>query len=205
MQGRGDDRSVDRWGPFYTHSIKHGIDKKWVMWPLYREKKLTDRGLDQTQRQLFYFVYWSLEQRSATNRNAAPAEVTHVWPLFSAWDNGAGRRQFQFPSPLEVFFPANKHIHASWSPLFSIYRYDQRAPDDERYEFLWGLLSWHRETGAHEFHLGPLLSVEDEPAGDRIAIGSGLLGLKRASDRDHWRLFWFDFQRKANKVHASSR
>ena len=205
VQGRGDQRFVNRWGPFYTHSIDRGLDKRWIMWPLYREKQLTDRGLDQTQRQLFYFVYWSLEERSATNPNLAPAEVTHVWPLFSWWDNGAGRRQFQFPSPLEVFFPGNKHIHASWSPLCSLYRYDQRSPADQRYEFLWGLLSWHREADAHEFHLGPLFSVEDEPAGDRIALGHGLVGLQRASDRDHWRLFWFDFRSKANKVSAPSR
>ncbi|HVU23990.1 MAG TPA: hypothetical protein VHE13_07680 [Opitutus sp.] len=205
VQGRGDDKFVDRWGPFYTHSINHGIDKQWILWPLYRQKELTDRGLDQTQRQLFYFVYWSLEQRSATNPNAAPAEVTHLWPLFSAWDNGAGRRQFQFPSPLEVFFPANKHVHASWSPLFSLYRYDQRAPGDERYEFLWGLLTWHRSPDSREFHLGPLLSVKDRPEGDRIALGHGLVGLRRASDRDHWRLFWFDFGSKANKLSGSSR
>ena len=26
LQGRGDDRLVNRWGPFYTHSIAKGID-----------------------------------------------------------------------------------------------------------------------------------------------------------------------------------
>jgi hypothetical protein len=205
VQGRGDGKYVDRWGPFYTHSIKHGVDKRWVMWPLFREKKLTDRGLEQTQQQLLYFVYWSLEQRSAANPNAAPASVTHLWPLFSAWDNGAGRRQVQFPSPLEVFFPGNKSIHASWSPLFSVYRYDQRAPGDVRHDFLWGLVTWHRDADSREFHLGPILSVDDEPAGDRIALGHGLVGLKRPTDHDHWRLFWFDFRRKTPNVHASSR
>lgn len=205
VQGRGDQKFVERWGPFYTHSIIKGMDKTWVMWPLYREKRLTEGGIAQTQRQLFYFVYWSLEQRSVRNPSAAPAEKSHLWPFFSKWDNGAGRRQFQSPSPLELFFPDNERVRTSWSPLFSIYRYDQRAPGDDRTEILWGLLTWRHEPERREFHFGPLLSVDSQPAAGRIALGNGLVGLERASADSGWRLFWFDFPGKANKLRASSR
>jgi len=105
VQGHGDDHRVNRYGPFYTHSVTKGIEKTWVMWPIYREKRLSEAGIAQTQRQVLYFLYWSLEQRSLTNPTAAPASKAHFWPLYSTWDNGAGRRQFQFPSPLELFFP----------------------------------------------------------------------------------------------------
>jgi hypothetical protein len=204
VQGRGDDRTTERYGPFYTHSVAKGVEKTWVMWPLYREKNWSDAGLAQTQRQLFYFIWRSMEQRSLTNPHAAPAEKSTLWPLYSAWDNGAGRQQFQFPSPLDVFFPDNERIRVSWSPLFSLYRFDQPAPGFTHHEVLWGLLSWRREPEHREFHLGPLLSVESHDAQKRVALGHGLVGLRRAAGGG-WRLFWFDFPSQANKLHAASR
>src|SRR5690606_8913447 len=104
VRGRGDDRFVNRFGPFYTHSVIKDVEKTWVLWPVYREKKWTDPGVAQIQRQVLYFIYRSTEQHSTTNPAAAPAQKTHLWPLVSYWDNGAGRQQLQFPSPLEVFF-----------------------------------------------------------------------------------------------------
>ncbi len=205
VQGRGDDRYVNRFGPFYTHSLVKGTDKKWFLWPVYREKKWTDPGIAQTQRQVLYFIYRSTEQRSTTNPNAAPAEKAHLWPLFSAWDNGAGRQQFQFPSPLAVFFPDNERVQTSWAPLFSLYRYDRRSIEDVRHEALWGLVTWKRALQHREFHLGPLFSMNQRGGEKRFAIGNGLVALQRSSSEGRWRLFWFDFPSKANKVRATSR
>lgn len=204
VQGHGDNRSVERWAPFYTHSANKGTEKTWVMWPLYRSKTWTDAGLNQTQRQLFYFIYRSSKQRSASNPNVAPAEKAHLWPLISLWDNGAGRRQLQFPSPLEVFFPDNERVRVSWSPLFALYRFDQSSPGIDRHELFWGFISWRRETAHREFHLGPLFSVDAEIGAKRVAIGNGLIGAQRV-DGAGWRFFWFDFASKANKLRATSR
>lgn len=205
VQGRGDDQKVNRYAPFYTHSSKKGLDKTWVMWPVYRRKELSEGGIAQKQQQVLYFLYWSLQQRSLTNPNAAPAEKSFLWPIYSSWDNGAGRRQFQFPSPLGVFFPDNERVRTSWSPLFSLYRYDQRAPDSVRHEALWGLVSWRREPERREFHFGPLLSVNERAGEKRVAIGNGLIAWQRSTATSGWRMFWFDFPSKANKLRASSR
>lgn len=205
VRGEGDAREVQRYAPFYTHSVKKGLEKTWVLWPVYRQKHLVDRGLDQTQEQVLYFLYWSARQRSTTNPNAAPAEKTHLWPLMSKWDNGAGRVQFQFPSPLEVFFPDNDRVRTSWSPLFALYRYDQRSVEHVRQEVLWGLLSWQREPQHREFHFGPLFSVNERAGEKRIAIGNGLLAWQRSAPGGRWRFFWFDFPGKANKVQTPAR
>lgn len=205
VQGRGDDRHVNRWGPFYTHSRVKGTEKTWIVWPLYREKTWSDASLHHTQRQLLYFLYRSTEQRSTTNPNAAPAEKAHFWPLFSAWDNGAGRKQVQFLSPLEVFFPDNERVRVSWSPLFALYRFDQRAPGSRRHELLWGLLSWDRSPERSEFHLGPLFSVHADTQDKRVAVGNGLLGWERTAARGGWRFFWFDFPANEHKLRASAR
>jgi hypothetical protein len=205
VQGRGDARYVNRWGPFYTHSIMKGVDKTWVLWPAWRQSEWTDDAIAQTKTQFLFFLYWSLEQRSTTNPAAAPAEKTHLWPLFSAWDNGAGRRQFQLFSPLEVFFPSNRQVREAWTPLFALYRSEQRDPGYSRHELLWGAVTWRRTPTQREFHLGPLFSVESRPAGRRIALGNGLLGLKRSPATGGWRFFWFDFSSKPDDAPSTPR
>jgi hypothetical protein len=205
VQGRGDGREVFRFAPLYTHSLNKGVSKTWVVWPLYREKRWDDLKVSQTQRQLFYFIYRSTTQRSRTNPAAEPAEKTTVWPLFSEWDNGAGRVQFQFPSLLEVFFPDNERIRASWSPLFALYRYDQQAPGYLHHEWLWGLVSSRRTPREHEFHLGPLFSSQQGDAGRRVALGNGLVAWQRGAADGRWRFSWFDFLVKAPKLGAAPR
>ena len=205
VQARGDDRYINRWAPIYTHSVIKGDDKHWVLWPLWRQETWTEAGLVQEKTQFLYFVYWSLRQRSATNAALAPAEKTHFWPLFSVWDNGAGRRQLQFLNPLEVFFPRNEQVQLVYSPLFALYRYDRRAPGDVRHSFLWDAVTFERRDGAgtREFHLGPLLSVETRPAGGRIALGHGLFGLQRDPGDRGWHAFLFDFSRKPTNLPAA--
>ncbi len=194
LQGRGEDHYRNRWAPFYTHSIVKGLDKTWVMWPLFRRQDWTEQGLAQTRTQFFFFLYWSLQQRSATNPRLAPAEKTHVWPFYSAWNNGAGKRQLQVLSPIEVFFPHNDNMRILWSPLFALYRYDQRSPEDVRQSALFDLVTWRRQPQKREFHLGPIFSVASSPETRRIAVGNGLFGFRR--DARGWRAFWFDFSSK---------
>jgi hypothetical protein len=120
------------------------------------------------------------------------------------WDNGAGRRQAQFPSPLEVFFPTNDKVRQLYTPLFALYRYDQRTPDDVRVALLWNAITWHRSPAMREFHLGPLFSTQRDATGARIAIGNGLIGWRQDGVAQKWRLFLFDFSRRDHKVEAST-
>ncbi len=181
VQGHGPQRTVNRWAPFYTHSVSKGVDKTWVMWPFVRQAKWNEGAVAQTRTQFLYLLYYSDEQRSLTNPAAATAERTHVWPLFSLWDNGAGRRQLQLLSPLEVFFPNNDQVRDVWTPLFAVYRYDQRAAQEKRWSLLWGMLSWREQAERREFHLGPLLRAERSPDAG-------------------WRVFWFDFGHRSRKL-----
>lgn len=203
VQGRGE-RTIDRWAPFYTHSVIKGMDKRWYLWPILRRAEWTDETVAQTKTQFLYVLYWSQQQRSLTNPHAAPAERTHVWPLFSKWDNGAGRKQFLFLSPFDVFFPDNHFVRENWTPLTSVFRYDQRAPEAKRWSALWSAVTWRHEYGEKEFHLGPLLAIRSHDEERRVSLGRGLLGLKREPGQG-WRVFWFDFPSKARNVATASR
>jgi hypothetical protein len=204
VQGRGDDRRINRWAPFYTHSNFKGDDKQWVLWPLYRREQWTDAGLAQTKTQLLYFLYWSLRERSAGNPGLPPAQKTHLWPVFSYWDDGASHRQFQLLSPLEVFFQDNEPVRRAYSPLFAVYRYERFAPDDSRASLLWNAVSWRRSPLRREFHLGPLFSVDTGSAHGRIALISGLIGVKRDANKSSWRPFLFDFFSKPDRKAATA-
>jgi hypothetical protein len=194
VQGRGENKHVNRWGPFYTRSVVKGTEKTWHLWPVHRRLQRTDDGLIQTKHQVGLFLYWSLEQRSATNPDLAPAYVRHLWPLASAWDDGAGRRQFQFPSPLEVFFPGNAKIRATWGPFFSVYRQERQRGGRFRASVLWNAITWERdpEEDRKAFHLGPLLGMERTAEQMRFAVLGGLLGANRDDAGRRWRVLWMN-------------
>ena len=183
VQGRGDRHDVNRWGPFYTHSNIKGTDNRWVGWPLWHVLKFTDEDTAQRKTQLLYFFYWELDESSVSRPELPHAYKRHLWPLFSDWSNGAGSRQFQFPSVLEVFFPANPDIREVWGPLLTLYRYDHRPTGETRGELLWNAITWRRTptAGLVEFHVGPLLGRVRRPAGDRWTI----LGFDFGAKLDH--------------------
>lgn len=196
VQGRGEDRHVNRWAPFYSHSIVKGQDKTWVLWPLWRRAKWADGDLAQERTQLLLFLYWSTQQRSLSRPAAAPAYKRHYWPLASVWDNGAGRRQVQVLSPLEIFFPHNEPVRRIYSPLFALYRHDQRAPGDTRWSLLWNAVSRTRSPALDEFHLGPLYGTRRDATGERITLGAGLLSWRRPAGEKRWNFSLFDFRRR---------
>jgi hypothetical protein len=189
VQGKGDERLVDRWGPFYTHSYLEGLDSTWVGWPLWHQKRWVDRDIRQTKTQFFYFLYWSLDQTNVRHPTWAPAYKRHIWPFISIWDNGAGSRQFQIPSPVELFFPDNPDVRASWTALASLFRYDRQPTGETRGSILWNAVTWRRSAhkGLVEFHFGPIL------------------GLHRLADGPRWKILGFDFGAKLGHDGAASR
>lgn len=207
VQGRGDERTVSRWGPFYTHSVIKGYDKTWYAWPLVRRAQWTDEGVDRDRTQLLYFLYWSETQRAAGRTNAPPARLTHVWPLYSHWDNGAGRLQWQVFSPFDVFFPRNEKMRLAWSPFFALVRHDRRSPGEARTSLLWDAITWERDEAEarRELHVGPLFSMTTRAQERRIAVGNGLFGFRRGAGGPGWKFFWLDFPPKPASPGAGSR
>lgn len=189
VQCRGDDHYVNRWGPFFTHSNVKGEDSKWVLWPLWHQKRWQDGDTDQQKTQFFYFLYWSLYETSDSRPLAPPAYKRHLWPVVSIWDNGAGNRQIQVPSPLEVFFPDNPDMRASWTQIFSLYLYDRKPTGEVRQSLLWNAVTWRRfgTEGLVEFHIGPIIGMHSKPGG-RV-----------------WTILGFDFGAKATKDGGSIR
>ena len=192
VQGRGDERYINRWAPFYSHSHIKDHEKTWLLWPLWRQASWSDAELRHEQRQLLYFLFHQTTQRDLVNPDLSPARKTHLWPLFSSWDNGAGQKQFQAFSPIEVFLPHQERTRRLWSPLFSVYRFNQSKPGETRRSLFWNAITFSRseETDTKEFHLGPLLEYHHHSDEQRIGFLTGIFGLRRASSQRMWLPFF---------------
>lgn len=205
VQGHGEDRHVNRWAPFYTHSIIQGREKRWLLWPLIRQVRWTDEGVDRSRNQFVFFIFWQEQQRATGRENSPVAQLTHVWPLLSHWDNGAGSRQWQLFSPLEVFLPGNEKVRQAWAPLFALARHDDHAAAGrKRTSLLWNAITWEHDVreDRREFHLGPLLGITRSASAARITLGNGLVGLHRAAGAG-WRVRWLDFSARPTARPAS--
>jgi hypothetical protein len=120
------------------------------------------------------------------------------------WDNGAGRRQWQFLSPLEVFFPNNDDMRRSWNPLFALVRHDRRRSGDTRTSVLWGAITW--ESGADPRDLAASSAGVAGPSrARRFALFGGLLGWSRRSAADGGRLFALEFSPTTTTLSARAR
>lgn len=199
VQGAGDNRVRSRWAPFYTHSVIEGYDKQWVLWPLYRRDQWEENGLARVQTRVLWFLYRSETQRRAAQPDGPAAIKDHLWPLYSRWDNGAGRRQFQLLSPFGSFFPDNPDMQDNWAPLLALYRRDEPGPGHVRESYLFDLITRRRSAEEKEFHLGPLYGSVHSAAGDQIEIARGLLTLQRPAGGP-WRAVWFNFRARTARA-----
>ncbi|MDX2110517.1 MAG: hypothetical protein SFY80_09790 [Verrucomicrobiota bacterium] len=158
VQGRGEEKSINRWMPFYTHETAKDYTKTWYLWPLLKQTAWESDGLQVKRDQFLYFLWWDERQTALRGNSDFFARKTHLWPLFSYWNNGAGTRQFQTLSPLEVFYPHNEVIREKYSPLFALYRYDHR-PQSTTHSVLWDMISVENSGSEGVFQIGPLFEL----------------------------------------------
>ena len=193
VQGRGTPY-VNRWAPFYTHSIRKGVDKKWWLWPLFKHRQweAEEDRVRVREWSFLYFLYWQQQQTALQPENDFRAGKTFAWPFFSHWNNGAGTEQFQLFSPLQGLFRDNETIARLYSPLFGIYRYERSEPEEAwRHSLLFNLLTLEKEEKQTSFSLGPLLKVEGGPKGGGFSLLKGLLGHRRQADGSaEWQFLW---------------
>lgn len=193
VQGRGECEYVNRCAPFYSHSIRRGIDKRWFLWPLLKIQQWEERGVCVKREQLLYFLFWKQRQWCLSNPCAPEAKKMHLWPFYSYWDNGAGQKQFQFLSPLEVFFPTNRAVRNAYTPFFAIFRHEQIQPGHTRQSILFDLIASECTPCSQHFCIGPLFEMERSPCRSGFEILKGLLGFKKENGKNSLKLLWIEF------------
>ncbi|OHE74222.1 MAG: hypothetical protein A2Y14_05205 [Verrucomicrobia bacterium GWF2_51_19] len=195
VQGRGDEKYVNRWAPFYTHSFRDGKDKQWHVWPFAKTLTWDVGDIHMVQGQFLYFFLWSQKQMSLVSPDSPFAERTHLWPFVSYWDNGAGIKQVQLLSPLEPFFQHNTTIRRLYSPLFALYRYNQWAPHASEHRLLFGLFSAKATPEESAVNVGPLVGFSRNKQNNKksFQLLKGLFGLHKDGKNTQCQVLWMKF------------
>ena len=191
VQGRGELRTVKRWAPFYTFSeIKNdsNYQKTWYAWPFFRFLSWTEHGVNIQQEQFLYFLFWHQEQFHAQTDEFLGSK-THVWPLYSYWDDGHGHKQLQSLSPFEVFFPGNKVVRDVYTPLFTLFRYEEKDGSIQQ-SCLFKLFQEKRDKEGTSLHCPLCLDYKNTRQEKSFSILKGLLEYKKAGSEKTFRLFW---------------
>ncbi len=191
VQGRGEEKHVNRWMPFYTHESRGDQSKHWYLWPVLKREHTQLPALERQRTQVLFFIY--RDEHLFNSDRGFSARRSYLWPLYGYNHNGAGHRQFQTLDPLGVFFPRNEKIRENWSPLFALYRYD-RQPERTRHSLLWNLFVLERgsdQTGA--IYLGPLFERVNDGSSGHWSVLKGLVGRSRQMDETQWTFFWNSF------------
>lgn len=178
-----------RIAPFYTRRQSEAIDQRWILFPFFRTRITPERdGLVQVQNQFLYFMLWDVEQFDPLRPEAPSARKIHLWPFFSGWDSGDGRRQAQILSPLEAFFPESQPVRDILSPLLAIYRTSEDENKNyRRRSFLFQLVTYERQKSSRTLNIGPLLRFQRESEGRGFSL---LRGLYERSPEGRHRFLW---------------
>jgi len=145
-------------------------------------------SLDIHRNQLLWFIWWD-EQQFNEEANFH-AQKSHLWPIFSYWNDGAGTTQLQTLSPFEVFMPHNEEVRDLWSPLFALYRYEKN-PEGVKQSLLWDLVSAEKQSdGYRSINIGPLFEAVDDGKNAKLSFLTGLIEFDRRETGGGTRLFW---------------
>lgn len=185
VQGRGEEKYVNRWLPVYSKETVPGREKKWYGWPFLKRETSTEPGMKRDTTTLLYFLYRDEKQQFKDKT----ARLTTIWPLAGYWNDGLGRRQLQMLDPLTVFFPKNEKVKENWSPLFAVYRFDERM-GSRRHSVLWDMIVWERDLeGLKALYLGPLYEWE---SGKQWQVMKGLVSSTANEGQRVLNWFWRD-------------
>lgn len=192
VQGRGENQYVNRWAPFYSRSIRRGVDRRWLLWPLIHIRQWNEAGLYIKQERLLYFLFNRQTQTSCSEDCDFTAQKTSLFPIFSYWDNGHGEKQFQFPSPFETFFPTNKGIKRMYNPLFAIVKARVNQEEGVAHQsILWNFIRTEKSPEHQKFRLAFILDIESECTGDkRFEFLKGLIGYRKENGVGKFRFLW---------------
>lgn len=197
VQGRGKELFICRWAPFYTYSEnkKTTLKKTWYLWPFVKSMSWQQGAVDIHQEQFLYFLFWRQEQKIRDSGKFLGSK-THFWPIYSYWEDGKGRKQMQMLSPFEVFFPSNKMVRDCYTPLFNLFRYDEKQGDITQ-TFLFNLFKEHKDVNNNkQLQCGFLLDYKNTEEEKSFSLLKGFIGYKNTREEKSLRLFWLSISSK---------
>ena len=194
IQGHGTDRYINQVAPLYSFSERNGKKSRWFLWPLFNYKEYPLGEVDVHKFRMLYFLYQDTKQTVAGKPEEFIATKRHLWPLFSYRETRDGMKQFQLLSPLEPLLQNSEEVRKVYSPIFSIYRYQELNRQHKDMDMLFSLIHFERRPDHERLELGPIFGYEYGDKVKRFDILKGLIGYKKENDIKTLRLFWLNIR-----------
>ncbi|MGF1531928.1 MAG: hypothetical protein ACFCU4_11290 [Puniceicoccaceae bacterium] len=192
VQGEGENLYRNRWAPFYSHSVVNGREHEWWLWPLLNRRSWYFDNLRYDLNRVLYVVLWHMEVSDPRNPDRPKLEKTHLWPFFSYSTDNHSRKQFQFPSLLEVWTQPNEKPRDLYNSFFSLYQYEKEGASS-RHSLLWNLITFDRQEERSQFTLGPLFDWRAGEGEHRTRLLKGFFGYEKTEMGRTYSLLWWQF------------
>ncbi len=187
---RGEKRNVTRFLPLFDRERNGDDEKRWYLWPLYKEETSVAPSFRQEKERLLYFLYSN--NRESWPADGASRQRVAFWPLFVYNRTTDGVKSFGFPALLEPILD-REGIERSWAPLWRIYQQRWNDGGDSTASFAWNLY-WHEaRKDALAYELFPLLRYRSTTETSDLQLLKGLFRYTTDRERKSVRLFWLPF------------
>jgi hypothetical protein len=167
---RGKGKQANRVWPLFSRASNTNLQSGFVLWPLYKYNGFRTASMERDRHRVAFFLFSHKNERQL--ETGATRQRTDLWPLYSASRGYDGSRRWQFLSVLDPIWPDNPSIRRNYSPLWSLWRYEENPKTGRAsHSVLWNLFRWERgpEMKKGAFLFG-LFQRESTPRGNRWRI-----------------------------------
>jgi hypothetical protein len=173
----GEERSILRIFPFYGRKYWLGVEKGYILFPIY----LYERDEDETYRTaLDRYLLFSKDQTKVWKKENKTERRLRVWPFFYYRQEKEGAVYLYSPCIIPIDLQG---FEQNWAPLLTLYEYRRDPEGDSESKFLWGVYV-HRQNAARDlFELSFILTYYTADDVTYLSILKGLVEYRAESSR----------------------
>jgi hypothetical protein len=143
--GSGDERSIFRIFPLYGRKYWEGMERGYILWPLYwyvhDEDDLHKKTFDR-------YLLFSKDEVEIWKKEDKQERRLRIWPFFYYRHEKEGDIYLYWPALLPF---DHEGFERNWNPIFTLYEYRRNAQGASESKFLWGFYV-HRQNSTRELY-----------------------------------------------------
>ena len=134
----GEGKTAFRIFPFYQHAYNDTFQDNFYLWPVYKYKAIHSPPLDHQRTRILLFLFQNIVDKNTDT--GKEEQRMDLWPFFLYKRNLDGSQRLQIFAFAESFVPASPKFERNWSPLWSIWRWENNPTTGaDSKSFLWNL------------------------------------------------------------------
>jgi hypothetical protein len=140
---RGEGKTTTRFWPLYSRAHNDTLENNFYLWPLYKYNRAHTELLDRERRRILVYLLTDVTEKNIAT--GAQRKRTDLWPLFAWRQDFNGNQRLQILALVEAAMSSNPSIERDWSPLWSLWRWENNPQAGATSQsLLWNL--YRRDT-----------------------------------------------------------